>query len=121
PEEVRRDASGGARAGAHSAHSEPSSREASGRARPCAPDRPASGPRAGSPGGGANETKVGDTRPRSSRPAPEPGGRRSPHDAGLARDRRRPSPAQVPAEASTPARDLRALRRLDFGDERKRL
>ena len=35
------------------------------------------------------------------------------HDARLAADRRRAGRAQVPPEAPTPARDLRALRRLD--------
>ena len=44
--------------------------------------------------------------------------RRAPDDARLARDRRRAAAPALPAEAPAPARDLRALRRLDLGHAR---
>ena len=49
-------------------------------------------------------------------PQPRPARRRPPDDAGLARDRRRPAPPALPAEAAAATRDLRPLRRLDLGE-----
>ena len=97
------------------AHPDPSPRAASGRARPRSADQPDPGSGGGPSRRLADEAAAGDARPGAARPLEEPGGRRAADDALLARDRRRPAPAPLQAEAAAAARDLRPLRRLHLG------
>ena len=85
------------------------------------PTRPAPGPRRGAPRRRAAQAPADDAGHENTRPQAPRARRRAPHDARLARDRRRAGRPELPAAPPAAARDLRALRRLDVGHERERL
>ena len=85
------------------------------------PDEPAPGPRRGAPRGVQLKRRLATQGTRCAAAAAASVGGRAAHDAGLARDRRRPAAPALPAQAPAPAGAVRALRRLHQRDQRERV
>ena len=118
---VRAPGAARARAGADRAHAGPAALAPAARVRPRAADRRGPGPGGGPPYRRPAAQAARQPGPREPRAQQLGRGRRAPHDARLAADRRRAGRAALPPAPPAAARALHPLRRLDLGHERERL